>query len=253
MEKQNKKIRNKLISGAVTVLLIVAICLCLFAFVQVINRGYVSFFGYSFFKVTTGSMEPTIPVGALILTQDVPIHTLELEDVVSFFSKEAYMNGRIITHRVVEKETSGTGQVLLTTRGDANSSTDIHRVDEENLIGKLVWVSGEGNVFAKLINFLFGRAGFFTCIALPAILISVFIFKRSMAIILTDMKRLKDELEQKDIEESTEDSGIDPVSSQTDASATLTPEEYEEMCARIRAELTEELNVGNDREQSKKE
>jgi hypothetical protein len=192
-------------------------------------------------------------VGALILTQDVPIHTLELEDVVSFFSKEAYMNGRIITHRVVEKEISGTGQVLLTTRGDANSSTDIHRVDEENLIGKLVWVSGEGNVFAKLINFLFGRAGFFTCIALPAILISVFIFKRSMAIILTDMKRLKDELEQKDIEESTEDSGIDPVSSQTDASATLTPEEYEEMCARIRAELTEELNVGNDREQSKKE
>ena len=151
MENQNKKIRNKLISGAVTVILILSICVCLFAFVQVVNKGYVSFFGYSFFKVTTGSMEPTISVGSLILTKDVEIDTLEINDVVSFFSKEAYLNGKIITHRVVEKETSGTGQVLLTTRGDANSSTDIHRVDESNLIGKVVWISGEGNVFAKLI------------------------------------------------------------------------------------------------------
>lgn len=253
MEKQNKKIRNKLMSRVITVVLIMAVCLCLFAFAQVINKGYVSFFGYSFFKVTTGSMEPTISVGALILTQDVPIHTIELDDVVSFFSRDAYMNGRIITHRVVAKEIGRTGQVLLTTRGDANSSTDIYSVNEENLIGKVVWVSEEGNVFAKLINFLFGRAGFFTCIALPAILISVFIFKRSMAIILTDMKRLKDELEQTEYREENEDFSKDPVSSQTGANEVLTSEEYEEMRARIRAELTEELNAGYDREQSKKQ
>ena len=251
MERQNKKIRNKLISGIVTVILIMAICLCLFAFVQVINKGYVSFFGYSFFKVTTGSMEPTIPVGALILTHDVQIDTVELNDVVSFFSKEAYMNGRIITHRVVSKEISGKGQVLLTTRGDANSSTDIHSVDNENLIGKVVWISGEGNVFAKLINFLFGRTGFFTCIALPAILISVFIFKRSMAIILTDLKRLKDELDDKETNKENKDFGAETESSQTDT--VITAEEYEEMRNRIRAELTEELNERYDREQSKKQ
>ena len=253
MEKQNKKIRNKLISGIVTVILIMAICLCLFSFAQVLNKGYVSFFGYSFFKVTTGSMEPTIPVGALILTQDVQIDTLELDDVVSFFSKEAYMNGRIITHRVVAKEISGTGQVFLTTRGDANSSTDIHRVDQENLIGKVVWISEEGNVLAIVINFLFGRAGFFTCIALPAILISVFIFKRSMAIILTDIKRLKAELDHSEHGKENENSVGNSVSLNKGANTTLSPEEYEEMCARIRLEVTEELNAGNDREQSKKQ
>lgn len=253
MEKQNKKIRKKLISGVVTVILIMAICLCLFSFAQVVNKGYVSFFGYSFFKVTTGSMEPTISVGALILTQDVQIDTIELDDLVSFSSKEAYMNGRIITHRVVSKEISAKGQVLLTTRGDANSSTDIHGVDEGNLIGKVVWISGEGNVFAKLINFLFGRAGFFTCIALPAILISVFIFKRSMTIILTDIKRLKDEFEQQDHKKDNEDSVEESVSSNKGAKMALTPEEYEEMRARIRTELTEELNAGYDREQSKKQ
>lgn len=246
MEKQNKKIRNKLLSGIVTVILIMAICLCLYSFVQMINKGYVSFFGYSFFKVTTGSMEPTISVDALILTQEVQIDTVELNNIVSFFSKEAYMNGRIITHRVVAKEISGTGQVLLTTRGDANSSTDIHSVDKENFIGKVVWVSGEGNVFAKLINFLFSKTGFFTCIAIPAILISVFIFKRSMAIIMTDIKRLKDELE--DIETTKEN-----TSSQADKSTAITKEEYEEIRNRIRTELTEELNERYDREQSKKQ
>lgn len=259
MENQNKKIRNKLISGAVTVILILSICVCLFAFVQVVNKGYVSFFGYSFFKVTTGSMEPTISVGSLILTKDVEIDTLEINDVVSFFSKEAYLNGKIITHRVVEKETSGTGQILLTTRGDANSSTDIHRVDESNLIGKVVWISGEENVFAKLINFLFGRAGFFTCIALPAILICVFIFRRSMAVILKDMKRLKDELDEKEANETNETNDMNnerdgnTLQSEPDAKSHLTDEEYEEMRKRIREELTEELNQGYDREQSKKQ
>ena len=259
MENQNKKIRNKLISGGVTVILILSICVCLFAFVQVVNKGYVSFFGYSFFKVTTGSMEPTISVGALILTQDVEIDTIEIDDVVSFFSKEAYLNGKIITHRVVEKEVSGTGQVLLTTRGDANSSTDIHRVDENNLIGKVVWISGEDNIFAKMINFLFGRAGFFTCIVLPAVLICVFIFRRSMAVILKDMKRLKNELEEIESNEANEengsnnDSAIDESLSESDARPRLTDEEYEVMRKRIYEELTEELNQGYDREQSKKQ
>ena len=252
MENQDKRIRNKLISGGVTVVLILAICLCLFAFVQVVNKGYVSFFGYSFFKVTTGSMEPTIPVGALILTQDEPIQDIEMNDIVSFFSKEAYMKGRIITHRVVDKEVSGSGQVMLTTRGDANFSTDIHSVDTDNLIGKVVWISGEENIFAKIMRFISGRAGFFTCIALPAILISVFIFKKSMQTIAVDIKRLKCELEPDEGKKEEEDRN-DPVTPQKDTEQVITSEEYEEMYARIRAELTEELNLGDDREQSKKQ
>ncbi|MBR6768957.1 MAG: signal peptidase I [Clostridia bacterium] len=249
MEKQDKKIRNKLISGSVTVFLILAVCLCLFAFVQVINKGYVSFFGNSFFKVTTGSMEPTIPVGALILTKDIEINDIEINDVISFFSKEAYMNGRIITHRVVAKETSGTGQVLLTTRGDANSSTDIHRVDSDNLIGKVVWVSSDGNFFANILGFLSSRTGFFACIAIPAIMISVFIFKRIMQSMMVDIKRLKSTLDNPEQDnQPSEDSVLPKPTNQVHG---MSDEEYEEMYSRIRAELIEELNSGNDREQSK--
>lgn len=249
MTKQENQISKKIISGSVTAILIMTVALSLFAFVQVINKGYVSIFGYSLFKVVTGSMEPTIPVGALLLTKDEPIDTVEINEIISFFSKEAYMNGRIITHRVVGSEKSATGQVMLTTRGDANSSTDTHRVDENNYIGKVLWISNNENIFAKLINFLSGGVGFFSCIAIPAILTSVSIFKRCVKELTLDIKRLK-EANGYLIDEEASNSERDSILSQTSAKEELTPEEYEEMCARIRAELTEELKKEDDREQS---
>ncbi len=251
MIKQENQISKKLISGGVTAILIMAVVLSLFVFVQVINKGYVSIFGYSLFRVATGSMEPNISVGALLLTKDDPIDTVEINDIVSFFSKEAYMKGRIITHRVVAVEKSATGQVMLTTRGDANSSTDIHRVDEENFIGKVVWVSDDENIFARLIGFLSEGVGFFSCIAIPAVLTSVSIFKRCISELTMDIKRLKEESGYL-ADEEISDSEQDLIPPQTSAKAELTTEEYEEMCARIRAELTEELKKEDDREQSTK-
>ena len=91
MKDQNKKTSYKLVSGIVSVLLLLAVCCCIFAFAQKMNKGYVSFLGYSLFRVTTGSMEPTITIGELIITQDVPIDKVELKDIISFFSKDAYI------------------------------------------------------------------------------------------------------------------------------------------------------------------
>jgi signal peptidase I len=267
MEKQNRT-RNKLISGLATFFLIMSICLCLFVFVQVINKGYVAFGGYSFFRVATGSMEPSIPVGSLILTQEKEIETIEIDDVVSFYSKESYMNGSIITHRVVDKNEGLDGSILLTTRGDANSTADIHYVDSENLIGKVIWTSESGNFFAKLIAFFSSKMGFFTCIALPAMLISVFIFKKCMKTIMLDMKRLKAQMNEEKIDidsDSNSTSVIDisanaadsdqnaqEIKQQDSAKNSIDPHEYDEMYDRIRAELIEEVKRTDDREQSKK-
>lgn len=267
MEKQNKT-RNKLISGLATFFLIMSICLCLFVFVQVINKGYVAFGGYSFFRVATGSMEPSIPVGSLILTKEKNIETIEIDDVVSFYSKESYMSGSIITHRVVDKNEGLDGSILLTTRGDANSTADIHYVDSENLIGKVIWTSGSGNFFAKLIAFFSSKMGFFTCIALPAMLISVFIFKKCMKTIMLDMKRLKAQMGEAEINADSDSNNIsmtdisaDAADSEQDTQETkqqnsaekgVGSQEYDEMYARIRAELIEELKRTDDREQSKK-
>ena len=246
MKNQNKRISHKLVSGIVSVILLLAVCFCIFAFVQKFNKGYVSFLGYSLFRVTTGSMEPTISVGELILTQDMPIEKIETKDIISFFSKDAYMNGRIITHRVVERDISVTGQVMLTTRGDSNPSTDIHRVDDENFIGKVIWISGDDNAFAGVMNFLSSGMGFFTCIAIPVILISVLIFKRCIAVMMIDIKRFKDECE---ISKSEDKEDADNAATELE----LTEQDYEEMRAKIRAELIEELKIDDNGDDSKTE
>ena len=233
MKKQKTTITKKLIRGGATLLLVLAVCLCLFAFMQTVNNGYVSFFGYSLFKVTTGSMEPTVAVGDLILTKNEPIEDVALDDIVSFFSKEAYLAGRVVTHRVVAVERGASGGVTLTTRGDANAAADIHRVEKDNYIGRVVWISGEGNVLRTAVGFLSSGTGFFTCIAIPAILISALIFRRGVAVMLADIKRLKEEIKQGEKGENTP-----------------SPEEYEAMRERIREELIEELKNGDDGEEN---
>ena len=247
---KKKKIYSKLASYLVTALLITSICLCLFVFVQVVNRGYVSIFGYSFFRVYTGSMEPSIPVGSLILTKETDIEDIEINDIVSFYSKEKYMQGKIITHRVVGKDQSPDGKIYLTTRGDANSAADVHFADSENLIGKLKWCSEDGNVFANILAFLSGSFGFFSCIALPALLIAVVIFKRCIGTMMTEIKKLRAEMNG---EAKNDISPQDEWKLSISTEFGMTIEEFDEMYARLRADVMEELKQINDREQPKTE
>ncbi len=250
MEKQSRK--TKILSGLVTLLLILSIGLCMFVFAQVSNRGYVSIFGYSFFRVSTGSMEPSIPIGAIILTHKTDIEDIQIDDVVSFYSKETYMQGSIITHRVVDRDTGADGKVRLTTRGDANSAADIYYVDGDNLIGKLVWNSAGDNPVAKAIAFLSGRVGFFTCIALPIILVAVSIFRKSMRTMLEEIKNIQQQMQEIPEKGSAEEQ----TTTQTEEVITdpdISKTEYAEMYERIRTELIKELEAKNGRESSEKE
>ena len=80
-------------------------------------------------------------------------------------------------------------------------------------------------------------------------MISVFIFKRIMQSMMVDIKRLKSTLDNPEQDnQPSEDSVLPKPTNQVHG---MSDEEYEEMYSRIRAELIEELNSGNDREQSK--
>jgi len=69
--------------------------------------------------VRSGSMEPAIPVGSLVLTRPIAADRIEVGDVVSVVRDD----GSRLTHRVVAVEASGALH-RLTTQGDANSSPD---------------------------------------------------------------------------------------------------------------------------------
>ena len=73
------------------------------------------------FTVLSGSMQPTIPVGAVVVATPVPAASLHLGDVITFEAPNH--PGRLITHRIRQIAQTPAGPVF-TTQGDANPAPD---------------------------------------------------------------------------------------------------------------------------------
>lgn len=231
MEEQEDSKEKKILRGIsflVTVLLILAIMLCLYVAVQVLTNGYANVGGFMMFRVVTGSMEPTIPVGALLVAQQVDIHTVDVNDIVCFRTKETVIQGETVTHRVVDVLLGSDGRWLLETKGDANPVADGYYVDQENFIGKVVWFTGDNSVLASIVSFFTNKVGFLGCIVFPCLMLAGLILRECVGNIQQELESARQELGEQ------EDWQNDPLCG-------MTPEEYEEMVARIRAELIEEL------------
>lgn len=142
------------------ILLIVAvIALCMLSFIPKVTNHQV-------FNVLTGSMEPEIPVGSMVVVSETDPYTLQTGDIITF---GRLMQGDIVTHRVAENDTD---QQQIITKGDANEQVDMEPVPYENVIGK---VTMHLPVVGTLLGFLSTMAGkiAFLCIAIAGFLMTV--------------------------------------------------------------------------------
>jgi signal peptidase I len=217
------------ISAALTVILALTVALCLYVVFQVSSHGYANLGGFMMFRVVTGSMEPAIQTGSLLIAREVGIETIQLNDIVCFRTQVSEIWGKIVTHRVMNVIHSESGSILLETKGDANLISDIFFVDENNFIGKVVWYSGDKSLLASVLSMFSNKNVFMGCIVFPTLCISGLILKDSVASIRKDMLLLLEESNQKQ----------DPLYG-------MTQEEYDKMYERIRTELMEELLKGYD-------
>jgi len=222
-----------------SVFLVAVVLLCLFISVQVLTNGYASFGGYSVFRVVTGSMEPTIPTGSLLLNHKTPIEEIQVNDIVCFKAKVAEIRGSVITHRVTEVLTDQSGNIFLETRGDANVAADPYYVDETNLIGRVCWQSGKENVLTNMLSFLSGKFGFFACIVFPLLLVSGLILQGAVKNIKKDMYSLRMEMLNEPVDEDDllPEEGEDLLPGYT----TLTQEDYQAVYETLKRELAEDL------------
>lgn len=220
-----EKPARKYINVLVTILLILTVMLCMYVVVQVLSRGYVNIGGFMLFRVVTGSMEPEIPVGSLMITRETDISTIVLDDIICFRTQDAQIWGKIVTHRVVGVLEAMDGSVLLETKGDANLVMDGYYVTADNFVGKVIWYTGENNMLADVFSFFTNKVGFLACIVFPCLLLASLILRECVRNIRSELKMAMEELEE---------CGKDPL-------LEMTPEEYQEMYDRIRAELIEEL------------
>lgn len=84
--------------------------------------------------VGSGSMEPKMYPGDVVIIAKVPADNIVLGDVIQFRVPE----GVTVMHRVIEiQETEGGGKVFIT-KGDANDKPDSEPVMPENVVGKAV-------------------------------------------------------------------------------------------------------------------
>ena len=124
----------KFVINFFTVLIFLILLLTIYAKINMITSGknYFELFGYSFFKVTTGSMDPTIKENDIIIvsTND----TYNVNDIITYHD-----DANFITHRIITMD----GNTLIT-KGDANNATD-QEVNKSDVIGKVVKIfSGLG-------------------------------------------------------------------------------------------------------------
>jgi signal peptidase len=108
---------------------------------------------FSIYQITSGSMEPTLHVGARVIT--VPVHDFEKGDIITFRDN----NGHVVTHTYVGDAQDGS----LTTKGDANPTPDVfdRPLQKSDVIGRVVlttpvlvgafWLSPRGLAVGLLI------------------------------------------------------------------------------------------------------
>lgn len=124
---------------------------------------------YSFMRTLTGSMEPAIPVHSFIVTQEVDPAELQVGDIITFRSTESSLEGALNTHRITSVYEEN-GQLMFTTKGDANAVEDAKPVASANVVGRVVFVSAAlGTVVSLFSNPLV----FFPFIVLPLVVLLV--------------------------------------------------------------------------------
>lgn len=103
------------------------------------------FLGVRYFSVLSGSMEPDIPTGSLVVVAPEELAgSLEAGDVVSYVADE---NLTVVTHRVIQNDSRSN---TLITQGDANEASD-PPVLKANVVGKVVFsVPAVGYAFVYL-------------------------------------------------------------------------------------------------------
>ena len=149
---------------------------------------FVSFIYYCFinefrvFVITSGSMEPAIKSGSLIITQ--PQARYHLGQVITYYTEKnlepgfnekllnknsASVSQVLVTHRIVSSLISNSQRSYIT-KGDANTYPDQMAVSQDHVVGR-VWLVVP---FAgKFLAWIYSKIGFYFLVLLPISLIIV--------------------------------------------------------------------------------
>ncbi len=120
-------------------------------------------FNYNIMTVISGSMEPTLKLGSVVVTS--PVENYKVGDIITF--RTGGEGTPPTTHRIEDVRVEE-GEMIYITKGDANPTEDMTETREENIMGKALF---SVPYLGHLVDFVKTPIGFGVLVIIPALLI----------------------------------------------------------------------------------
>ncbi|HIR49511.1 MAG TPA: signal peptidase I [Candidatus Faecimonas gallistercoris] len=172
-----------------TIIIIVMFLYLAFIIVQRIS-GNQSILGYRIFTVATGSMIPKYNINDVLAIKQINTDELKVGDDVTYLGNRYDVNGKIVTHRIIDIKTEN-GKKIYITKG-INNTVEDPAIEASQIYGKVI---GKIPIVTQINHTIKNQYGFFFLIFLPIVII-IFL---EIADTVTEIKRGK-----KDVEENGE-------------------------------------------------
>lgn len=104
------------------------------------SNSFPNYFGYTFFEVASGSMEPTLKINDVTIVK-IGNQDLKKGDIIAFYNENV-----IITHRILFIDGD-----IITVKGDNNNVVD-KPVTKTQVIGKVVKILPELGIWKKVLT-----------------------------------------------------------------------------------------------------
>lgn len=162
------KIAKKVFNIIGTVLLILLLAVVIVIFNARFTGESPSVFGYHIFRVSSGSMEPKLLVGDVIVVKETNPEDIKKGDIITYYGKKDDLKDKYITHQVIENPVYETnGKYSFTTQGIAEGTIKDPTVYEDQVVG--VYVS-KLNFLDKVYSFFLTPYGLMSFILVIVIL-----------------------------------------------------------------------------------
>ena len=141
-----KKIANVLLN----VILVLSIVMIAFTILVRVAGNNPSIGGFMLYRISSGSMEPELNVGDVIISQKVSdITSIDMGDVITYRGTEGSYAGKMITHKVVIPPYKQGDKYYLLTMGVANDNAD-PVITEDQVESKMI---AKLPLFGAIYNF----------------------------------------------------------------------------------------------------
>ena len=185
-----KKILNLVYWGILIIILLIAGVLVLSTFDTPLNIRV--------FSVQSGSMEPAIRLGSLVVVRGS--ETYGIGDIVTVVGERTVKE--TVTHRIAERVVDpDNGRVSYRLKGDVNEEADRELVPSGRVIGKVIFSMP---YVGYLVSFVQSQVGFMALIIIPATILiysELMVIKKEIRKMFFKKRKKADE----DMEEEEED------------------------------------------------